>query len=130
MTKSTLLDCEADKQRLDSMPPPLLHALSRNLNNPPSTTLKSDTTQVAPLLSYQDQLQEQMATAPTQQEVYPTPPTSQTPVSSGKCDICDYLREGLEGVEHLSYGSSASFTRAIESQAEKLRLGNAGQYVQ
>ncbi|RPA88756.1 hypothetical protein L873DRAFT_1824083, partial [Choiromyces venosus 120613-1] len=58
----------------------------------------------------------------------PNPPDTQPLAPSGQLDTCDYLHEGLEGVEHESYCGPVKFTKAIESQADKLCLGNAGQY--
>ncbi|KAG0135874.1 hypothetical protein HOY82DRAFT_628697 [Tuber indicum] len=70
-----------------------------------------------------------MAAVPAPQAgTYPTPSASQTPAPGRPNDSSYYLREGLEGVEHQRYGDLLLFTEAIESQAEKLRLGNAGQY--
>jgi len=39
-----------------------------------------------------------------------------------------YISRGLEGVERQEYSSTVSFRKAIDSQTDELRSGNAGQY--
>ncbi|KAG0643011.1 hypothetical protein HOY80DRAFT_916866 [Tuber brumale] len=70
-----------------------------------------------------------MAAVPAPQAaIYQTPSAPQTPAPGRPDDTSYYLREGLEGVEHQRYGGLLLFSEAIESQAEKLCFGNAGQY--